>query len=59
MGLLNVGDWVVTPEGIGRVGQTTEGNAFVWVGMNVYAFALHLVTPLDKPVADILNITKE
>lgn len=56
---MNIGDWVETPEGIGRVASKDKMNVFVWIGMNVYAFALHLVTPLDKAVSDILNTTKE
>jgi hypothetical protein len=62
---MNIGDWVVTPEGIGRVGSFSNShskdkmNVFVWIGINIYAFALHLVTPLDKSVSDILNTTKE
>lgn len=54
---MNTGDWVDTPMGIGRLGHISEGNknAYVWLGIEVYAFALDLVTPIPKAVADILR----
>jgi hypothetical protein len=58
---MNIGDWVVTPEGIGRLGSYSNSyvkdkvNAYVLIDKQMYAFALHLVTPLDKAVSDILN----
>lgn len=62
---MNIGDWVETPEGIGKVSSYSNSylkdkmNVYVFIDEQLYAFALHLVAPLDKSVADILNTTKE
>ena len=61
---MNIGDWVQTPEGIGKVSSYSNSyskdkvNAYVLIDKRMYAFALHLVAPLDKSVSDILNTTK-
>jgi len=58
---MNIGDWVVTPKGIGKVSSYSNSyskdkvNAYVFIDERIYAFALHLVRPLDKAVSDILN----
>lgn len=62
---MNIGDWVETPEGIGEVSSYSnsylkdKANVYVFIDEQIYAFALHLVRPLNKSVSDILNTTKE
>ena len=65
---MNIGDWVETPEGIGEVGSYSNSyskdkvSVYVLIDKRMYAFAIGLVTPINKAVSDILtavNTTKE
>jgi hypothetical protein len=56
---MKVGDWVDTPQGIGKVSSFSNSytrdkmNVFVLIGEKLYAFAINLVEPLTKEVVDV------
>jgi len=58
---MRVDDWVDTPQGIGKVISFSNSytrdkvNVFVWVNDRLYAFAIGLVTPVNKAVSNILT----
>lgn len=64
---MKVGDWVETPEGIGKVSSFSNSytkdkvNAYVLIDEKLYAFAIGLVAPINEAVSNILTTvnTKE
>jgi len=62
---MKVGDWVETPYGVGKLGSFSNSytkdnvNAYVWINEDVYVFAIHLVKPLPKEVADVIRSSYE
>jgi hypothetical protein len=62
---MKVGDWVETPYGVGKVTSFSNSytkekmNAYVLIDEQLYTFAIHLINPLPKEVADVIRSAYE